>query len=173
MRKRLCMASVAQALVIGLISMTPVFAQMGRGGKGMMGDAAHGADMQLFHQLFEHRAEIDRQVIKREDGIETVTESKNPEVTRLLQAHVASMLARVSEGRPIHQRDPLFAELFKYADRIEANYVRTAHGVRVIETSADPYVVNLLSAHADVIGAFLKNGMPEMMKNHPIPPRQP
>jgi len=48
-----------------------------------------------------------------------VTESKNPEVTRLLQTHVAAMLARVKEGRPIHQRDPLFAELFKNADRIE------------------------------------------------------
>lgn len=37
--------------------------------------------MQLFHQLFEHRTEITRQVIAREDGIETVTESKNPEIT--------------------------------------------------------------------------------------------
>jgi len=64
----------------------------------MMGDAAHAADMQLFHQLFEHRTEINRQVVAREDGIETVTESKNPEVTRLLQTHVAAMLARVKEG---------------------------------------------------------------------------
>ena len=95
----------------------------------MMGDAAHAADMQLFHQLFEHRTEINRQVIAREDGIETVTESKNPEVTRLLQTHVASMLARVKEGRPIHQRDPLFVELFKNADRIEARHELTAGGV--------------------------------------------
>ena len=171
MTKRLYMASVTQALIIGLITVTPAFAQMGRGGKGMMGDAAHGADMQLFHQLFEHRAEIDRQVIKRADGIETVTESKNAEVTRLLQAHVASMLARVKEGRPIHQRDPLFVELFKHADQIAATYEPTANGVRVIETSKDAYVVKLLQAHADVIGAFLANGMPEMMKNHPLPPR--
>ena len=100
-------------LLIALITVTPAFGQGGHGGRGMMGDAAHAADMQLFHQLFEHRAEINRQVIAREDGIETVTESKNPEVTRLLQTHVASMLARVKEGRPIHLRDPLFAELFK------------------------------------------------------------
>ena len=94
----------------------------------MMGDAAHAADMQLFHQLFEHRTEIDRQVVARDDGVETVTESKNPEVTRLLQTHVAAMLARVKEGRPIHQRDPLFVELFKNADRIEARYELTAGG---------------------------------------------
>ena len=47
----------------------------------MMGDGAHAADMQVFHQLFDHRAEISRQVFTREDGVETVTESKNPEVT--------------------------------------------------------------------------------------------
>jgi hypothetical protein len=107
----------------------------------------------------------------REDGIETVTESKNPEVTRLLQAHVVSMLARVKDARPIHQRDPLFAELFRYADRIEAKHELTAGGVRVVETSKDAYVVKLLHAHAEVIGAFLANGMSEMMKNHPVPPR--
>ena len=136
-----------------------------------MGDPAHSAEMQLFHQLFEHRAEITRQVIAREDGIETVTESKNPEVTRLLQTHVAAMLARVKEGRPIHQRDPLFAELFRYADRIEARYETTTGGVRVVETSSDPYVVKLLQAHAEVVSAFIANGRAEMMKNHPLPPR--
>jgi hypothetical protein len=43
--------------------------------------------------------------------------------------------------------------------------------VRVIETSKDAYVVKLLQAHAEVVSAFLANGMSEMMKNHPVPPR--
>lgn len=171
MTTRLFTVPVMQLLLIAPITVTPAFGQAGGGGRGMMGDGAHGADMQLFHQLFEHRTEIDRTVLAREDGIETLTESKNPEVTRLLQAHVASMLARVKDGRPIHQRDPLFAELFRYADRIEARYEVTAGGVRVIETSKDAYVVKLLKAHAEVIGAFLTNGRSEMMKNHPVPPR--
>ena len=112
MTKRLHTASFLQILLIALISVTPAFGQGGRGARGMMmGDAAHAVDMQLFHQLFEHRTEINRQVVARVDGIETVTESKYAEVTRLLQTHVASMLARVKEGRPIHQRDPLFVEL--------------------------------------------------------------
>ena len=131
MTKRLHTTSFIQMLLIALITVTPAFGQGGRGGRGMMGDAAHAGDMQLFHQLFEHRAEINRQVVAREDGIETVTESKNPEVTRLLQTHVAGMLARVKEGRPIHQRDPLFTELFKNADRIDARHELTAGGVRV------------------------------------------
>ena len=171
MTKRLHTPAFIQLLLIALIGVTPVFGQGRGGGRGMMGDATHAADMQLFHQLFEHRAEITRQVIAREDGIETVTESKNPEVTRLLKTHVASMLARVKDGRPIHQRDPLFVELFKNADRIEARSEPTAGGVRVIETSKDAYVVKLLQAHAEVVSAFLANGMPEMMKNHPVPPR--
>jgi hypothetical protein len=150
---------------------TPVLAQGGRGGRGMMGGDTHGADMQVFHQLFDHRGEITRQIVLRQDGIETLTESTNPEVTRLLQTHVASMLARVKEGRPIHWRDPLFAELFRYTDRIEARHEPTAGGVRVVETSQDPYVVKLLQAHAEVVSAFIANGRFEMMKNHPVPPR--
>jgi hypothetical protein len=171
MTRQLHPAFFVQLMLISLITVTPALGQGGRGGRGMMGDAAHAADMQLFHQLFEHRTEITRQVAARDDGIETVTGSKNPEVTRLLQTHVAAMLARVKEGRPIHQRDPLFAELFKYADRIEARHELTAGGVRVVETSKDAYVVKLLQAHAEVVSAFLANGMSEMMKNHPVPLR--
>ena len=64
------------------------------------------------------------------------------------------MLARVKEGRPIHQRDPLFTELFKNADRIEARHELTAGGVRVVETSKDPYVAKLLQAHAEWSARF-------------------
>ena len=171
MTKLLHRAFLTHVVVIAILSVTSAFGQDGPGGRGMMGGGPHAADMQLFHQLFEHRTEITRSVIAREDGIDTVTESTNPEVTQLLQTHVASMLARVKEGRPIHQRDPLFVELFKNAARIEARHERTTRGVRVIETSTDAYVVKLLQAHAEVVSAFLANGMPEMMKNHPVPPR--
>jgi hypothetical protein len=159
------------ALCLALLATAPALAQRGAACCGMMGDDTHAADMQLFHQLFEHRAEITREVIKRSDGIDTLTESKNPEVARVIQTHVTAMLARVSDGRPIHQRDPLFAELFRYADRITATQTMTKDGVRVVETSPDPYVVKLLHAHADVVSGFLANGHSEMMKNHPLPPR--
>lgn len=167
------------ALLVALITVTPAFGQGGpcgfaqgeHCGRGMMSDGAHGADMLVFHQLFEHREEITREVVLRADGVETVTESANPDVTRLLQTHVASMLARVKEGRPIHRRDPLFAELFRHADRIEASYESTTRGVRAVETSKDPYVVTLLQAHAEIVSAFLRNGWSEMMKNHPVPSR--
>jgi hypothetical protein len=166
------------ALLIALIATAPAFGQGGGGcpcmkgqGPGMAADAGHATDMQLFHQLLDRRTEITRQVVLRTDGIETVTESSNPEITRLLQTHVTSMLARVEDGRPIHLRDPLFAELFRHADRIDAKHEATARGVRVVETSTDAYVVKLLQAHAEVVSKFLANGRPEMMKNHPVPAR--
>lgn len=158
-------------LLTVLISVSPAFGQGGRGQHGMTGDAAHAADMQVCHQFFDHRSDITRQVVLRRDGVETVTESTKSEGKRLLQTHVVSMLARVKEGRPIHRRDPLFAELFRYADRIDARHEMTPGGVRVIETSEDPYVVKLIQAHAEVVSAFIANGLSEMMKNHALPPR--
>lgn len=172
MTKRTDATRPIAALFIALIAVTPASGQSPRRGGGMMHRGAHAADMQAFHQLFDHRTEITRQVLLRSDGVETVTESTNPEVTRLLQTHVTSMLARVKDNRPIHRRDPLFAELFQYGDRIDAKYEATAAGVRVIETSRDAYVVRLLQAHAEVVSAFIANGRAEMMKNHPLPPRQ-
>ena len=171
MIKELRISWLAPAALLVLITALPALGQGGRGGRGMMGDSAHADDMELFHQLFAHRSEITRNVVTRPDGIETVTESKNPDVTRLLQTHVTSMLARVKDGRPIHQRDPLFAELFRHADKITAEYEATTRGVRVVETSSDSYVVKLLQAHAGVVSAFIANGRSEMMKNHPLPRR--
>jgi hypothetical protein len=172
MTNRLHTTRLVQALLVAVMAVTPAFGQGGRADRGMMNDAGHLADMQVLQQLFDHRAEVSRKVVMRADGIETVTESTNPEIARLLQTHVASMLARVRDARPIHRRDPLFAELFRYADRINATHHTTANGVRVIETSKDPYVVKLLQAHADVVTAFIANGHSEMMKNHPLPSRQ-
>jgi hypothetical protein len=83
------------------------------------------------------------------------------------------MAARVKDARPIHQRDPLFVEVFKHADKIVMQIEPTSKGVRVIETSTDPYAARLIQAHADVVSLFLKNGREEMMKNHAVPPREP
>jgi hypothetical protein len=127
----------------GLVGAQPPFQ-----GKGK--DPAQKADMELFHYLLEHRAEIRRSIIKRSDGVETVTESDNPKVTEKIQAHVASMKKRVEERRPIHRRDPLFDAIFQNADKIEFRWMRTAKGAKVVETSKDAYVAKLIQAHAEV-----------------------
>jgi hypothetical protein len=149
-------------------------AQQGQGRHrmgGMMQDPDHRADMQMFHELLDNRERITRQVTPRADGVETVTESDDPAVARIIQAHVESMSARIVEARPIHMRDPLFREVFMHAKQIVMRHEMTPKGVRVTETSTDPYVAKLIQAHAEVVSAFIANGRSEMMKNHAVPER--
>jgi uncharacterized protein len=47
----------------------------------------------------------------------------------------------------------------------------TEKGVKVTETSTDPYVAKLIQAHADVVTNFIANGRAEAMKDHPVPAR--
>ncbi len=146
--------------------------QQGGGHRGgMKMDADHQKDMELFHFLLAHGDEIRRTVEELPDGVETLTESDDPEVADQIRAHVRSMYARLEEGRPIHRRDPLFAEIFRHADDIDMTMEPTDKGIRVREASTDPYVVKLIQSHAKVVSAFITNGMAEMRKNHAVPAR--
>jgi hypothetical protein len=160
-------------IVVTLIIATPAMAQVGkrRGpmGKGPGSDPAFTADRELFHSLLEHRADIRRDVKKTDNGVETLTESDKPEVATMIQNHVASMEKRVKDKHPIHLRDPLFAEVFRHADKIKFVYEKTEKGMRVTETSDDAYVVKLIQAHAEVVSLFLKNGFDEVHRNHEVP----
>ena len=89
-----------------------------------------------------------------------------------LQAHVASMYKRLEAKRPIHARDPLFAEIFRNADKIKLKLEKTKKGMKVVETSDDAYVAKLIQSHAEVVSLFLKNGRAEMMKNHTLPDKK-
>lgn len=144
----------------------------GRGGmSGMMGDESHMADMELIHTLLDNGSKVRRTVTMRPDGVETVTESDDPALVDTIRAHVAAMYGRVKEQKPIHMRDPLFRAVFENASKIEMTHAVTDKGVRVTETSTDPYVVKLIQAHARVVDAFVKNGRAEAMKNHDLPPK--
>jgi hypothetical protein len=149
----------------------PLFAQPGPQGKGFGKgmDADHRADMELFHFLLDHRSDMTRKVTKLPNGIESVTESGDPKIVEKLQAHVASMHKRLEEKRPIHARDPLFAAIFRNTGKISMKVENTRKGVKVVETSDDPYVARLIQAHAEVVNLFLKNGRTEMRQNHQPP----
>jgi hypothetical protein len=138
----------------------------------MAGDSAHQEDMALFHFLLDHREEIRRSVEELPDGVETLTESDDAEIAGKIREHVRAMYSRLEEGRPIHARDPLFAEIFRHADKIEMTMENTEGGLRVRETSTDPYVAKLIKSHAEVVSRFLANGRAEMHKNHPLPERE-
>jgi hypothetical protein len=139
-----------------------------RRGRGRM-DPQFQEDHDVFFYLLSHRDSIQRTVNKQEDGVETITESEDPEVAAKIQEHVHAMHARLTEQRPIHQRDPLFRALFAHADQVEMNVTDTDHGVRVRETSADPKVAKMIQAHAEVVSLFIKNGHAEMRRDHAVP----
>jgi hypothetical protein len=110
-------------------------------------------------------------VKKLAEGVETLTESDDPKVAAVIRDHVESMYKRVEDGNPIHMRDPLFAAIFGHAGKISMKVEPTKKGVRVIETSADPYVAKLIQAHAEVVNLFIANGHAEVRKNHAVPER--
>lgn len=144
----------------------------GRGsGRGQWDDPRFIEDREDFHFLLAHRERIRRTVTRRPDGVDTLTESDDPDVAAGIQRHVHAMHSRVREGRGIHLRDPLFRAVFRHAPSVTMEVTDTDHGVRVLETSADPYVASLIQAHADVVSAFIANGHEEVRRDHQPPER--
>lgn len=139
--------------------------------RGQWDDPRFIEDRKWFHFLLDNRDRIKRTITRTDKGVNTVTESDDPEVAVGIQTHVAAMHARVKEGRGIHMRDPLFREVFRHADTISMKVTDTDKGVRVVETSDDPYVASLIQAHADVVSQFIANGHEEVRRNHAVPPR--
>lgn len=159
------------ALVLGLFGwQAAANAQGFRGGRGP--DARHAADMEVFHFLLDNHTRIERTVKDLPNGIEAVTESNDPKVAAKIKEHVDAMHWRIEESSPIRRRDPLFNELFRHTSKIKMKVEETEKGVKVTETSDDPYVAKLLQAHALVVSKFVKDGFAEAMKNHPVPGKE-
>ncbi len=126
-------------------------------------------DRDLFHFLLTNKDKITRTVKEIDNGVETLTESPDPEIVGKIQEHVASMYRRVEDVRPIRMRDPLFREIFQHADQIEMQVENTSEGIKVTETSSDEYVVKLIQAHAKVVSGFVEKGFEEARQNHEPP----
>lgn len=141
---------------------------MGRGmGRGP--DASMRADQDVFHFLLDHHEAIRREVKELADGVETLTESDDPEVATKIQEHVAAMQRRMKDGRGLRFWDPIFVALFDHYEKIEMNVENTDKGVRVIETSVHPFAVTLIKAHAVVVSKFVERGFDEAHESHPVP----
>ncbi len=145
----------------------------GRGPSPRMMGGMQQKDMDTIHTLFANRKKIKRTVTPIKHGVETVTEGEDEATRKLIAEHVAAMKTRLEKKQPIRMWDPLFAELFKHADKIKLEILPTAKGVKVVETSDDPYVVKLIQAHAQGVSEFVKEGMPSMHKRHELPGADP
>ena len=143
-------------------------------GMGMMGGRSGGgnmADMRGLMALLDSRESIERQVKDLPNGVETVTESDDEQVAKSIREHVAAMYKRLEKNEPLPMmtHDPLFIEVFKHAAKIKLKLEDTPKGLKVIETSDDPYVARLIQAHARVVDAFIANGMEEVHREHEVP----
>ncbi len=161
--------SFRQVLISMLLS--TIFSSLALAQQGGLGDASHQKDSATYRHLLDNRSAIKRNVIMREDGVETITESDSPEITAKIREHVHAMKGRIEDIRPIHMRDPLFAAIFENAQTINLEVQNTDRGVRVMETSTHPYVVKLIQEHAKVVSNFIQYGYEEVRKNHELPTR--
>ena len=94
MKRQLFLGIALFFLTLGLITVVPRLAtsqetQVAMCGDGMMG--GNREDMQIVHQLFANHDQIRRTVEEIPGGVRTLTESDNPQITALIQAHVKSM----------------------------------------------------------------------------------
>lgn len=138
-------------------------------GKGKGPDSAMRADQAVFHFLLEHHKDIRRTIKKLDNGVETLTESDQPEVAKKIQEHVEAMHRRVKDGKGLRFWDDLFVAIFKNHAKIAMTVEKTEKGVRVKETSDDLFTVKLIQAHAEVVSRFVKYGFDEAQKTHAVP----
>jgi hypothetical protein len=131
--------------------------------KGMMSN--NGKDMQIVHQLFANHNQIRRTVEEIPGGVRTLTESDNPQITALIQAHVQSMHRRVDEGRWFTMMSPTLPIMFRNADRYQRQNKNTSKGIAVTKTSDDPDLVAVLREHSYEVSSFVERGMPCMGGN--------
>lgn len=151
-------------------------AESGGGCKGCghgEGKGGHGkgmADHENIHFLLDRHAEIVRHVEEIDNGVETVTTSENPEVTKVIRQHVREMQQRVESGQGMRWWDPVYAELFRHYDKIAMEVDEIPGGMLVRETSEDDDVVLLIRQHAiRGVSEFVKDGRARAPHPTPLP----
>lgn len=170
MKRQLFLGIALFFFALGLISIVPKLAtsqetQVAMCGGGMMRDGRMGGnkeDMQIVHRLFANHDQIRRTVEEIPGGVRTLTESDNPQITALIQAHVQSMHQRVDEGRWFAMMSRTLPTMFRNADRYQRQNKNTSKGISVTKTSDDPDLVAVLREHSREVSGFVEGGMPCM-----------
>jgi hypothetical protein len=129
----------------------------------------HAYDQSVFHRMLERYDAIHRELEHIDGGIRAVTTSDDPEIAKLLRDHVPSMHERLEENFTLRRWDPLYVEIFENRDKILMDVDLLPNGVRVVETSDDPYVAQLIQAHGEAVNAFCEQGFQAAQNPAPMP----
>lgn len=134
---------------------------MGPGMMGMRGGNASATEMQELHEMLVNNERIERSVTNLPNGIRTLTESNDPEMTRILVSHVAGMIKRVEEGRNprLAMQSPQLEVIFRNKDKIKTSFEPTQNGIAVTQTSDDAETVTALQKHAADVNDLVRRGM--------------
>src|SRR5258708_15256468 len=132
----------------------------------MMGDGTP-ADMSTYMELFSRHTELRRTVQLIPGGVRTVTEADDPALAAQLQAHVASMYARLNQGAEVSCMSSSLPTLFRNSRRYRRSLTSTATDVAVVETSADLRITAAIRSHSAEVAGFVDDGMPAMMSGMP------
>lgn len=150
--------AVVAALGLAALSVSVIAQQTHmRGGgmmqNGMMGGGMMNGSMPMLHgrdtteaeveemrAMFQNHPDIIRSVTNLPDGIETLTESTDPDLAAAIVSHVVGMTGRIEEGRDpmVPIQSPTLKILFERGDSITTEMTPTDNGIRVTQTSTDP-----------------------------------
>lgn len=145
------------------------------GGMGMpmlSGRDTTRAEVEEMRAMFMRHPDITRSVTNLPDGIETLTESTDPDLAAAIVGHVVKMTGRMEEGRDpmVPIQSPTLQILFERGDRIATEMTPTENGIIVTQTSTDPEVVAALQTHAAEVSDLAARGMAavhdSMMQRH-------
>jgi len=105
-------------------------------------------------------------------GVKATTESDDPATATLIKKHVPQVYKLLQNKKNVRKWDPLFVEIFKNSDKIKMAIEPTEKGVRVTETSDDPYTAQLIQEHSKVIDNFVATGWTAAQKENPVPAKK-
>jgi hypothetical protein len=146
----------------------------GYGGGNMGGGRYGGGDdtgtttspQDTIHELIQNRDSITRDVENTEKGVKTFTSGASDQINTWIARHVEEMKALVESGGRIRNWDPLFQELFQYADQHHLECTQENNGLACEHKGDNACAIGLAQAHAAVVSLFLENGRDEVMDSH-------
>ena len=128
---------------------------------GLQGKDTTEAEVNDLKNIFKNHKKIKREVVNIENGIKTITESKDEKVRQSIVDHVTMMVTRMQEGKnpEVMIQSPTLTKLFDYYQEIDTEIELSDDGIALIQTSKNPKVVELLQKHASEINDMVDRGM--------------
>ncbi len=128
---------------------------------GLQGKDTTEQEVVDLKEIFRSHKGINRVVSNLPNGIVTMTEAEDETLREAIISHVSMMVTRLQEGKnpEIIIQSPTLDALFEVYGEIDTELELTDTGVKVIQTSDNSDVVELLQTHAAEVSDMAKRGM--------------